>query len=177
MSNIFDDRIKEALENAQKLQLIGEPELAKAMSVKCVKKVAQYQNEDMIALFYGEEAYQKIENAADAAKYIFIVKCAINAYDMMMRFDSAASSHNAWAVRDENNSNKQLWDFFLWLKLGNRSVEETDHEHFRRLLNALSALERPHFKINARVEQKSLLDIIRGLVSNSITITNNGELK
>lgn len=177
MSNIFDDQMKEALENAQKLKLIGEPELARIMSVKCVERAAQYNNEDLICLFYGNNAYQDIKDAADAARYIFIVKCAINAYDMIARVNPAAASSSPWAVRDVNNSNRQLWDFFAWLQLRNRRVEATDHVHFKRLLDAVSASERAHFKMSENIERLSLLDIIKKLVSGSITITGNGELR
>ena len=176
MNNIFDEQMKEALAIAKNLELVQEKELARVMGIKCVEKAANYNGEDLIALFYGMSAYEKIRDVADAVRYVFVAKCAANVYDMIARV-GAASSAAPWAVRDSGHSDRRLWDAFTWLQMRGRGVESGDVNQFHQLLSALGANERPHFNMTDRIAQFPLLDIIKGLVSGSITISNTGELR
>lgn len=177
MSEVFEEQIKEALENAQKLKLSGETELSKQMCLKCVKKVASYNGEDLIALFYGDDAYNEIKDVADALEYIFIVKCAMSAYDLIYSKKSANNSALSWAKRGGNNSNRELQGFFEWLQMRNRSVEENDCNRFKVLINAMLDSDNVYFKMSDRVADLNLIDIIKMIVSGPIISISNGELK
>lgn len=177
MAEVFDEQIKEALENAQKLKLSGEDELSKQMCLKCVKKVATYNGNDLIELFYGNKVYDEIKDVTDAIKYIFIAKCAMNAYDMIYSKNPASYSASSWAKSDRSASDKPLRGFFEWLQRRNRSIEEKDCNQFKVLLNAMAESDRIHFKMSDRVAELSLIDIISMIVSGSITITSDGELR
>lgn len=177
MSDIFSDQIKEALENAQKLKIVGETELSKKISIKAAKKVSNYNNVDLIGLFYGEGAYERIQDASDAAKCIFISKCVKNVYDVIAPRKAANSSSSAWAIADTTNSNKQLRDFFAWLQKRGREVKAEDCTYFKMLLNVMSGCDKPYFKMSDRVRKFTLIEIIRKLVSGEISITDNGELR
>ena len=177
MNDIFNEQIKEALENAQKLKVVGEIELSRDLSIKAAKKVSSYHGVDLIGLFYGEQAYEKIQDASDAAKYIFISKCAMNVYDVIAPRGAANSSSSAWAIPDNTNSNKQLRDFFAWLQKPNRKVETEDCTYFKMLLNAMSSFDNLYFKMSNRVQQFTLIEIIRMLVLGELSITSNGELR
>lgn len=177
MIEVFDEQLKEALENAQKLKLSGEEELSKQMCLKCVEKVALYNGVDLIALFYGDKAYEEIKDVADALKYIFIAKCAMNVYDLIYSKNPASYSASSWAKCDKKNSNRSLRGFFEWLQRRNRSVEEKDCNQFKILFNAMADSDNICFKMSDRVAQLSLVDILRMIVSGSITITSDGELR
>ena len=177
MNEIFSKQIQEALENAQRLKMVGEAELSQELCVKTVKKVSIYHNVDLIKMFYGEQAYGRIQNAADAAKYIFIAKCIADVYDVIASLEAADSHTSPWAVADSSNSHKQLRDFFLWLKKANRKVETEDCSYFIMLLNAVKGSDPPHFKMSGWVQRLTLSEIIPMLVSGKITINNHGELR
>lgn len=177
MAELFDEQLKEALENAQKLKLAGEDDLSKQMCLKCVEKVAMYNGTDLISLFYGDKVYNEIKDVTDAIKYVFIAKCAMNAYDMIYSKNPASYSASSWAKCDKSASDKPLRGFFEWLQRRNRSVEEKDCNQFKVLLNAMVESDRIHFKMSDRVAQLSLLEIIGMVVSGSITITSDGELR
>lgn len=177
MIEVFDEQLKEALENAQKLKLAGEEELSKQMCLMCVKKVTSYTGVDLIELFYGEQVYEEIKDVTDALKYIFIAKCAMNAYDLIYSKNPASYSASSWAKCDRNNSNRPLRGFFEWLQRRNRSVEERDCNQFKILLNAMVDSDNIYFKMSDRVAQLRLVDILSMVVSGSITITSDGELR
>jgi predicted PP-loop superfamily ATPase len=177
MSEVFNEQLKEALENAQKLRLAGEEELSKQMCMKFVKKVALHNGVDLIVLFYGEQAYSEIKGVTDALKFIFIAKCAMQVYDLIYSKNPASYSACQWAKRDKNNSDRQLQSFFEWLQRQNRQVEEKDCNQFKILLNAMANSDNVNFKMSDRVAQLSLVNIVSGLVSGSIIITSDGELR
>ncbi len=174
---VFDEQLKEALENAQKLKLAGEEELSKQMCLKCVEKVALYNGIDLISLFYEDKVYDEIKDVPDALKYIFIAKCAMNAYDLIYSKNPASDSASSWAKCDKNNSNRPLRGFFEWLQRRNRSVEERDCNQFKILINAMVDSDNIYFKMSDRVAQLPLVDILSMIVSGSITITSDGELR
>ncbi len=175
MNDIFNEETKKALENAQRLKHAGEPELSRLMCVHCVEKNANYHDEDLISLFYGQGAYDEIKDATDAAKYIFIAKCARNVYDAIAPQNPASYSASPWA-RVSNVSNKQFKDFFTWLQKRNRHVETTDCNYFKGILKAYMSIDEINFKMSDYVKDYSLLEIVRMLVSGAITINNSGEL-
>ena len=177
MIEVFDEQLKEALENAQKLKLAGEELLSKQMCLKCVKKVALYNGVDLFALFYGEQSYDEIKDVADALKYIFIAKCAMNAYDLIYSKNPASYLASSWAKNDKNNSNRMMCGFFNWLQKKNRSVSEQDCNQFKILINAMVDSDNISFKMSDRIAQFTLVDIISMIVSGAITITSDGELK
>lgn len=177
MNELFSKQIQEALENAQRLKIIGETELSQELCVKTVKKISKYHDVDLIEMLYGEQAYGRIQNAADAAKYVFIAKCIANVYDVIVALDAADSLASPWAVADSSNSNQQLRDFFLWLKKPNRKVEMEDCSYFKMLLNVEKVSDPPHIKMSGWIQHLTLLDIIPMIVSGKITINNHGELR
>lgn len=177
MAEVFDEQIKEVLENAQKLKLAGEDDLSKQMCIKCVEKVAVYNGTDLISLFYGNKVYDEIKDVTDAIKYIFIAKCAMNAYDVIYSKNPASYSASSWAKCDKSASDKPLRGFFEWLQRQNRPVEEKDCNQFKVLLNAMAESDRIHFKMSDRVAQLTLIDIISMIISGSIIITSDGELR
>ncbi|MGN0813408.1 MAG: hypothetical protein ACI4MQ_07870 [Candidatus Coproplasma sp.] len=177
MSKVFDKQITEALDNAQKLKLAGEEELSTLMCQKIVKKVAVYNSVDLITLFYGEEAYSDVQDVADALKYVFIIKCAMQAYDAVYSKNSANYGAASWAKRDKTNSNRDLRRFFEWLQRRDKKVDERDCNQFKVLINLMSNSDNVYFKMSDRVAQMTLVDIISMIVSGSVSVSSDGELR
>lgn len=173
-NNIFAGQMTEALKNAKKLELAGERELSKQMCIKCVKKAASHNNFDIVALFYGDRVYDDIKNVADAAKCIFIAKCAIEAYNVIYSKSPANSAISPWAKIDKWYSDGTALAFFEWLQQSNRKVDQYDCNRFKSFMTALS--KPVSFKMSDRVAQMSLFEIVRKIVSGSINIAN-GELR
>ncbi len=176
MDEVFGQQIKEALDYAQKLKLSGEDELSGQLCLECVKKVSLYHGEDILSLFYGENVYSHISDVSDAAKYIFISKCAERVYDRIYPLKSSKSPTGFWAKKTAAESNSNLCVFFQWLQKSNRRAEAGDCGYFKKLLNGLSKVEIVYFKMAERVQQMTLLEIVRGLVQGSVTYAG-GELR
>lgn len=176
MSDIFNENIKKALENAQRLKIVGEHSLCKKMCIETVKKVSVYNKVDLIKLFYGASAYDRIKDPADAAKYIFISKCLTNVYDAIA-FRKSVNSELPWATVDLTTSDEHVKEFFVWLRQRERSVETEDSARFKSFLKAVENYDRIRFKMTERVKSFSLVEIIERLVTGGLTITNNGVLQ
>ena len=177
MSTVFDTHTEKALRNAQRLMSAGETEVAVDLTVKTVKKNVLHKGKDMLEMFYGRHVYEEIKSPADGAKYIFISKCAADAYSALEGKNQANSNALPWAKKDNLASDSRLQDVFLWLQKRNRSIEDADNIYFKKMVSVLEDPRGICFKMSERIASIKPLDIVRQLVLGSITITNNGELR
>ena len=177
MSALFDERMKEALAFAKKLELAGEMDLSRQMCVRCVEKVAIYNNEDLLKLFYGNSVYDKLQRVTDAMKYIYIASCLMDVYNLISSKSPANNTGNAWAKSGSTSSNAQLVTVFEWLSHSGRNVERKDSEHFKKIMRELSKPETIDFQMSTAMERYTLLSIIKGLVDGYISVSRTGELK
>jgi len=104
MESIFNNHIKEALEYAHRLEVLGEKKSSEALCLKLVKKEASYHGVDLLEMFYGKNIYSSIHGVSDAAKCIFIIKCAADAYDVISARKSVNSSILPWSNDGDCNN-------------------------------------------------------------------------
>ncbi len=177
MAEVFTEELKNIFKLAKKLELSGETDLSKRLCQKCVETVSFYQGEDILSLFYGDGIYEKIHDMSDAMNYVFIARCAMNAYDVIYSKNPISYSASSWAKKDKNASNKLMRDFFEWVKKPNRSILSSDCKYFRKLLDTMTDSENVYFKVADHLLTYSLIDIIKMLINGSVTITSDGELR
>ena len=174
MENIFNDRIRQIIEYAQRLEALEEHELAIKICKMLVKREATYDEVDLIEVFYGKRAYEAIHKVADAVRYIFIVKCAVEAYEIVSTRRAVDSGVLPWSK--DGVCNQSIKKCFTWLQKRNRQVEGEDVEYYRLLVKVFKGNEIPTYKVSGKHRGADLVNIISGLVSGKIVVKDDGEL-
>ena len=177
MAEVFTEEYKTIFKLAKKLEILGESESAKKLCQKCVETISFYNGEDVLTLFYGEQIYDKMRSMEDAMNYVFIARCARNAYDVIYSKNPISYEASSWAKRDKYASNKLMRDFFDLVKKPNRTILSSDCKYFRKLLDAMTDSENTYFKVADHLLTYTIIDIIKMLVNGSVTLTSEGELR
>ena len=177
MAEVFTEEYKTIFKLAKKLEILGETESSKKFCQKCVEAISSYNGEDVLSLFYGEQIYDKMRSMEDAMNYVFIARCARNAYDVIYSKNPISYGASSWAKKDKNASNKLMRDFFDWIKKPNRTVLSSDCKYFRKLLDAMTNSENTYFKVADHLLTYTIIDIIKMLINGSVTLTSEGELR
>jgi len=139
-----------------------------------VKKEASYHGVDLLEMFYGKNIYSSIHGVSDAAKCIFIIKCAADAYDVISARKSVNSSILPWS--NDGDCNPIIKTCFTWLCRRGRVIENGDVGVFNKLIICFKGSEVLSYRVASRLRNYGLSDIIIQLVSGRISIKENGEL-
>lgn len=174
---VFTEECKEILRLAKKLSLSGHEELSRNLCLKLVKSNAYHDGRDVLKLFYGYQVYNKMLCVEDALNFLLIINCAKFTYDKIFMKQPINYGANAWATRDNTRSNDKLKEVFYWLGTRDRSVLINDTLYFRKLINVMQGSETVSFKVDSFLCDCNLIEIIEGLTSGTIELTNKGELK
>lgn len=176
MTEVYSKQVKKALETAQRLLLAKEDDIAKYMVQEIVKEEALYGGKlDILEVFYPGDIYDRLSTPAEGAKYIFIAKCAMHIYELLMGKNSASSSVEPWVTRG-SSTNAQLLSVFEWLSRSDRAISDRDINYFKKLQSALEGTSRQQVKMSDSKANMAPVDVIKGLVNQKIKIVN-GELR
>ena len=177
MSNLFNNELRTVLRVAHNLNEAGERQLAEDIYVSCVKDAAKLNNgKDVLTYFYGNKAYNELKSATDAARYIFIAKCARDAYAAIESLGSAQGSDKPWAVPSNDESDEELCEFFEWLSTKDRVIEDDDDRYFNILARVAKNRNKIRFKMADKLKKIKLVEIIP-LVVGGIRGIFGGELR
>ena len=177
MSNLFNNEVRTALRVAHSLNEAGEREMAEEIYVSCVKDAAKLHNgKDVLTYFYGNKVYSELKSATDAAKYIFVAKCARDAYAAIEPLGNAAGADKPWAIPSNDESDEELCEFFEWLSTKDRAVEDDDYRYFNILSRAAKNRNKIRFKMADKLKKMKLVEIIP-LVVGGIRGIFGGELR
>ena len=175
MSNLFNNELRTALRLAHNLIEAGDSETAAEIYINCVSDVAKHGDKDVLIFFYGNTVYKDLNSAIDAAKYIFIAKCAKDAYLAIEPLGIAAGSDKPWAIPSTDQSDEQMCEVFEWLSTKERNLEEDDFKYFNTLTKAAKNRSKIHFKMTEKLK-RTLIDIIRAVINGTRGI-HGGELR
>lgn len=167
MFDIIPDDIKMQLTTARAIEDDNQ-QLATAFYREIVR---QADINDLLPLFYGENAYELINECADAINGFFIMACAKNAYQAI-RYKTAMGEPNAWATFDRTQSNDNLKKFFKWVGTFPKRLLPEDSEHFKELLYAMQDQTR-YFNASEYVQSLAMVEIVRNLSNGQIKLQGN----
>ncbi len=174
-NEVFRGEVKTALENAVRLKGAGEDALSRELCLLCAKQEAKAAGEDLLILFYGKGVYDKLNDASDAARYIFIAKCAERVYHTLKTKKPASDRVAPWATRGAVSP--VLAQILSWLTAQGRTPEVTDSAVMKDLLRLLLSGEPVSLAMSSRIEGMPPLEIVRGLTEGRIKLSRTGELK
>ena len=164
---------RNVLINGIKLENARDLENASKLYKMVVQNVSITSDEtDALKFFYGETIYDEdIMSYAKALDWMTVGICAAELYDLIS-IKTSASNPLGWAVVGVdvalNNSTKDVMDFFEFLVDDNKNVSV---EHINIFTKAKIAFgNRVPFKLKSRYVNYALVNIIKGLVNNDISI-------
>lgn len=177
MNDVFTGEVKSLLKAAYKLHEAGEPAIAKEMCIKCVKNVAKHKKVDVLTYFYGDKIYFKLSTPEDAIRYVYMAKCAAEAYDAIEPLGSARSTDRPWATISTSASDESLCEVFRWLRDSEKELADEDAGYFEALIKAAKNRNKVQFKLAEKLKGVKLVDIIPLVVNKMRMITEDGELR
>lgn len=176
MGKVFSEELTASLAEAEKLRMAGEETLSRTLCRLCAEEAAQYRGEDMLCLFYGEGIYDRIRSVGDAMLCGYIAACAKEAYSVIAAKNPISAPVGAWAKQSQGSNNSHMLRFFRWLNTFGRSVTVKDAGVFKELILAQLEPEKVSYKVAPSLTHCSLVEIVRKLVSGSVTLQSGGDL-
>jgi hypothetical protein len=177
MSELFNNKMKTALQTVYNLELANELDMAKKMYVRIIKSVADYNKVDVLTYFYGSGIYESVAKFDDAILYVFIAKCARNAYAAIEPLGSAVGSGNPWAVDSDDECDEEFLEVLRWLNEKGRAVEEDDSKMFKILIKMSRDKNKKSFQLAEKLKKMKLIEIIPLIVNGNRTVTEDGEIR
>ena len=168
-AEFIDANTHAMLKYAARLESIGLSRPAEQLCLKCARSNALADDgEDLITLLYGESIYDSVKTAKDALDLILVAKCAAELYNEIKELNSATSTSLPWVTRDEEQSDRRLLDFFIWLGRRRDKVAAADKDRISSAIYAIRTGSRLMMDDNSAATNP--IQLIRFAARGSISI-------
>ena len=173
-TNFVNEYTEKLLSHAMRLEKSGMTDAANQLCIKCLKAEAKADDyEDMLIFLYGESIYDTINSVRNTVDAIMIAHCALDFYNEIRSLVPASSSDSstAWALRDEENSDKRFLDFFSWLSNSREEILVSDKDRISQVIYAIRS--KLPLKMDNAVADMYPIAVIKAAVAKEITVSDN----